>query len=164
MTLVTRLALAKAETIALRHRGRTVVGADTVVVVDDEILGKPTDAADAATMLGRLSGRIHHVVTGLAVVGVEGGADVATPPAGPLVTSECTEVSIRTLAPAEIAWYVGTGEPLDKAGAYAIQGGAALFVERVVGSYDNVVGLPLHSLDRTLALCGRSLLDWVQPD
>ena len=112
---------------------RTVLAADTVVALDGAILGKPASKADAAKMLGLLSGRTHEVVT--AVVLVSGGR------ARELVVS--TLVSFAKLGAGEIEWYVSTGEPMDKAGAYGIQGGAAGFVKAVEGSYTNVVGLPL---------------------
>ncbi len=141
-----RLALAKAEAV-LRPPGAIVLGADTLVVVDGEALGKPADDGDAATMLRRLSGRAHEVVTGVGIVH-DGGASVD------LVS---TRVTFAPLSDAEIAWYVGTGEPRDKAGAYGIQGGASRFVARIDGSYSNVVGLPVELVYRRLrALVGQS--------
>jgi septum formation protein len=104
------------------------------VVVDGEVLGKPHDAADAAQMLGRLSGRSHLVLTGVCLIGPDGEAQVE---------AAVTTVAFRPLSAAEIAAYVDSGEPMDKAGAYAIQGGAAEFVSRLDGAFDNVVGLPL---------------------
>ena len=120
------------------------VGADTVVVIDRAILGKPTDRADAARMLTLLSGRIHEVWTGLFVLdpGEERGL-------GEAVRSI---VKFARIVPEEIERYVATGEPLDKAGAYAVQGGGALFVEAIEGSYSNVVGLPLSHLKHLLGL------------
>jgi septum formation protein len=134
-----RLARAKAEAVA-RPPGAIVLGADTLVVVDGDALGKPLDEAAAAAMLRRLSGRTHEVVTGVAIVH-DGGASVD-------VVS--TQVTFETLTEAEIAWYVGTREPLDKAGAYGIQGGASRFVTRIEGSYSNVVGLPVELVYRRL--------------
>ncbi len=130
--LVQRLSLAKARRIA--SAGTIVLAADTVVVVDDNILGKPVDAADAGRMLRSLSGRTHAVLTGLSVIDPSGSARTHV---------ERTDVTFVTLTAADIDWYVATGEPLDKAGAYGIQGAAARFVERVRGSYTNIVGLPL---------------------
>ena len=134
----TRLAREKAEEIFARHTQSTtpamVLGADTVVVCDGEIMGKPADAADATRMLLLLSGRTHHVVTGVAVVWGLGAAEVA---------AELTQVTIRTLSPQEVADYVASGEPMDKAGAYAIQGYAGRWIPRISGCYFNVVGLPL---------------------
>lgn len=121
-----------------------VIAADTVVVLDGKILGKPKDAADAVRMLTELSGRTHKVLTGVAV-----GFD------GRQLAEVCeTEVIFRTLTAAEIADYVATGEPLDKAGAYGIQGRGAVFVEKINGCYNNVVGLPLTRLHLILAKLG----------
>jgi septum formation protein len=111
----------------------TVLGADTTVTLDGHILGKPEDAADAARMLRLLSGRTHRVITGVAVVGIQGVK----------VASEATEVCFLDISDAEIADYVASGEPMDKAGAYAIQGRAARWIPRIEGCYFNVVGLPL---------------------
>jgi nucleoside triphosphate pyrophosphatase len=141
--LVRRLAAAKAAAVD----GDPVLAADTTVEVDGEILGKPLDADDARRMLRRLSGRSHRVHTGVAVrAGERLGLDVVT-----------TIVTFVPLQPAVIEWYVGTGEPLDKAGAYAIQGHGGAFVEHVRGSVSNVVGLPLTSVARLL----QQLTDWV---
>lgn len=121
-----------------------VIAADTVVVLDGKILGKPKDAADAVRMLTELSGRTHKVLTGVAV-----SFD------GRQLAEVCeTEVIFRTLTAAEIADYVATGEPLDKAGAYGIQGRGAVFVEKINGCYNNVVGLPLTRLHLMLAKLG----------
>lgn len=121
-----------------------VIAADTVVVLDGKILGKPKDAADAVRMLTELSGRTHKVLTGVAV-----SFD------GRQLAEVCeTEVIFRTLTAAEIADYVAIGEPLDKAGAYGIQGRGAVFVEKINGCYNNVVGLPLTRLHLMLAKLG----------
>jgi septum formation protein len=134
----TRLAREKAEEVFARHPPSAlpalVLGADTVVVCDGEIMGKPADAADAQRMLLLLSGRTHQVVTGVAIVWGLGSAEVA---------AEMTQVTMRTLSPQEVAAYVTTGEPMDKAGAYAIQGYAGRWIPRIHGCYFNVVGLPL---------------------
>ena len=131
----TRLAREKAEDVfAHRSDGSIVLGADTVVVCDGEVMGKPSDAADAERMLLRLSGRTYQVVTGVAVAWSEGRTEVA---------AELTQVTMRTLSPEEILAYVSTGEPMDKAGAYAIQGYAGRWIPRINGCYFNVVGLPL---------------------
>lgn len=122
--------------VAERGDAVPVVAADTIVVIDEAILGKPSGAADAVAMLERLSGRSHSVLTGVAVHY-----------AGRELAQVCeTKVYFRGLSPAEIAAYVGTGEPLDKAGAYGIQGRGALLVEKIEGCYNNVVGLPLTML------------------
>ena len=137
---VRRLARAKAHAGAQRHPGRTVLGADTVVVVDGRILGKPRDDADAAAMLTALSGRVHQVFTAVAVA--SNGA-----------VRDDLDVSAVTFAPmpAEaIAEYVRSGEPRDKAGAYAIQGWAGRYIERLEGSYSGVVGLPVAVVHRLL--------------
>jgi septum formation protein len=134
---VLALARTKAATVAARHPGEdaVVLGADTLVVVDGRPLGKPLDDDEATTMLRALSGRSHQVVTGVAVVDPSSGRSTDG--------IALTTVRMRHIEPAEIATYVATGEPLDKAGGYAIQGRAATFVAFVSGSYSNVVGLPL---------------------
>lgn len=117
-----------------------VIAADTVVVCDGKVLGKPKDEADAFRMLSMLSGRTHQVMTGLTVLG--GGRCVST--------TEVTDVCFRPLTSEEIEAYIATGEPMDKAGSYGIQGGAALFVRRLDGDYFNVVGLPVCKLGMIL--------------
>jgi septum formation protein len=131
----TRLAREKAEAVfAQQPSGPVLVlGADTVVVCDGEVMGKPMDAGDAARMLLLLSGRTHQVVTGVAAIW-EARVEVA---------AELTHVTMCTLSPQEVARYVATGEPMDKAGAYGIQGYAARWIPRIRGCYFNVVGLPL---------------------
>ena len=131
---VERMAREKAAAVAPRHPGRLVLGADTVVVIDDVVLGKPADADDAARMLRRLSGQTHEVLTAVAVV-----SPVAT-----LAAVERTLVTMRRIEDAEIEAYVASREPLDKAGAYAIQGGAGPFVDRIEGALDTVIGLPVE--------------------
>lgn len=139
---VLRVARAKARQVAERCResGTTVLGADTTVVAGGEILGKPENAADAVRMLQRLAGGVHEVLTGVVVVtdGTE-KAEVVT-----------TRVHLLPITMDEIEWYVGTGEPEGKAGAYAIQGRAARFVDRIEGSWSNVVGLPVATVARML--------------
>ncbi|MGC2399560.1 MAG: Maf family protein [Acidobacteriaceae bacterium] len=134
----TRLAREKAQEVFARHQPSAeailVLGADTVVVCDEEVLGKPADAADAARMLSMLSGRTHQVVTGVAVAWGRASVEVA---------AEVTQVTMRTLSAQEVADYVAGGEPMDKAGAYAIQGYAGRWIPRIAGCYFNVVGLPL---------------------
>jgi septum formation protein len=126
---VTRLARQKAEAVA----GDLVLAADTTVVVDDELLGKPADAVEAAAMLRRLSGRAHEVITGICLRSSHGA----------IVDAESTRVWVAPLTEDEIAAYVSSGEPMDKAGAYGIQGLASKFVERIEGCYFNVMGLPV---------------------
>ena len=141
---VRRIALDKAVTVCgRRDRREPVLGADTAVVIDDQIVGKPTDFADAAAILGALSGRWHEVFTGVALV-----HRTAT------VIAVRTRVKFRTLDDAEIATYWESGEPADKAGAYAIQGIGGAFVERIDGSYSNVVGLPLMETLELLTRAG----------
>ena len=130
---VQRIAQAKAMAVASRVNGRVILAADTTVVVGSEMLGKPVNDDDAKRMLQLLSGRAHQVVTGVALVRY-----------GKTATQiDSTTVEFAALTEAEIAWYVATGEPCDKAGAYAIQGYASRFVTRINGSYSNVVGLPM---------------------
>ncbi|MCX5907986.1 MAG: Maf family protein [Deltaproteobacteria bacterium] len=132
---VLRLAPAKAREVAERERGRWVLAADTVVEVQGKILGKPRDPAEAEMMLTRLSGREHRVITGFCLrqFGATAGRE----------SRVTTRVTFKDLSPEEICWYIKTGEPFDKAGAYAIQGNAAFMVREINGSYTNVVGLPL---------------------
>ncbi len=144
--LVVRHALAKARSVAAANRGRLVLGADTVVVLDERIFGKPADEEEARAMLAQLAGRTHTVYTGLALVDGPSGREAAE--------AEATGVTMRPLSDDEIKYYVATGEPLDKAGAYAVQGRGALLVERVDGDYFNVVGLPLYRLSKMLAALG----------
>ena len=134
---VTRLSLDKAREVAARAdvAGRWFIGSDTVVVRDGSILGKPRDAADAATMLRSLSGRSHRVWSGYAII----DRHTATEEAAACVT----EVTFKELTDAEIAGYIATGEPMDKAGAYGIQGIGMFMVSAINGSYPNVVGLPV---------------------
>jgi septum formation protein len=134
---VTRLARQKAEAVytqlASTESGLEVLGADTTVTLDNHLLGKPEDAEDAARMLRLLSGRTHRVITGVALV-----TSSRTE-----VSAEVTAVQFLTLSEAEIQHYIATGEPMDKAGAYAIQGYAARWIPRIHGCYFNVVGLPI---------------------
>jgi septum formation protein len=134
-----RVAEAKARTITARGEARPVLSADTVVVVGDDILGKPTDRGDAERMLRLLSGRTHRVVTAVTLATSAAGGD--QPRLETRLAS--TAVELAPLSEAEIRWYVASGEPTDKAGAYAIQGLASRFVTRIEGSYSNVVGLPV---------------------
>src|SRR5918911_2749517 len=133
---VERLAREKAETVAARRLFGLVLGADTTVVVDGEVLGKPRDEAEARRMLRRLRGRWHEVLTGVALVRAETRQSVTA--------HERTRVRFAPMTDAELDWYVATGEPADKAGAYAVQGQGALFIEAIDGDYWNVVGLPVR--------------------
>ena len=146
---VVRLAVAQAAAVAATLTGDAlVIAADTTVEIDGDILAKPLDAVDAAVMLRRLSGRRHRVFTGVAV---RRGDDVRS-------EVVATGVRFAALTEADIDWYVGTGEPLDKAGAYALQGAGGVFVEAVEGSVSNVVGLPLHTVVRLAAGLGVRLV------
>ncbi len=155
---VERLARAKAEAVAARAQPtasvsapeppRVVLAADTVVALDGALLGKPTDDDDASRMLEMLSGREHDVLTAIAVLA----------PGEPCRTHvERTRVTFESLDADTIRWYVASGEPRDKAGAYAIQGLGAVFVDRIDGNYSNVVGLPLPATRRLLAGAGIGL-------
>jgi septum formation protein len=141
-----RLARAKARAVSAGE-ARPVVAADTLVVCDGRILGKPASAADAAAMLRLLSGRGHEVVTGVCLL-----ADRAE-----RAGLARTDVAFAPLSDEDIAWYVATGEPLDKAGAYHLEGRGALFVRSVSGSPSNVAGLPVELLDRLFREAGRRL-------
>jgi septum formation protein len=141
-----RLAGAKARAVLLLHPDAVVIGADTTVAVNGELLGKPRDAHDAARMLRLLRTRGHEVTTGIAVL----THDLT------LTATETTEVFFSEMIADEIAAYVATGEPMDKAGAYAIQGRAAQWIPRIVGDYSNVVGLPLARLAELLDLVSPS--------
>ena len=131
-----------------REAGDVVIAADTIVVCRGQVLGKPRDEAQAAAMLELLSGRDHQVMTGCTVL-AEGSCETFT---------EITDLHFRPLSREEILRYVKSGEPMDKAGAYGIQGGAALFCERIVGDYYNVVGLPVCRLGETLKRLAPGLL------
>lgn len=139
-TYVDRLAREKAGVIAAEHPGAVVIAADTTVVLDGEVLGKPADVAEARRMVAALAGRTHEVCTGIAV---QHGARVAS-------AVERVSVTMRPLSAEEVAAYVATGEPMDKAGAYGIQGVGATIVTRVEGDYFSVMGL---GLARLVALC-----------
>ncbi len=132
------LARAKAEEVAARVGRGLVIGADTIVVCDGIAFGKPRNGEEAQAILLRLAGRTHQVITGVALVEAETGRVE--------VASTATAVRMRPFDPAEVAAYIATGEPLDKAGAYAIQGRGALLVEGIEGEYSTVVGLPLPTL------------------
>lgn len=137
-----RMARDKARPVAVRHPESIIIGCDTIVVIEDDVLGKPSDAADARAMLRRLSGHEHRVMSGLALIWEARSLEKAF--------VETTFVRFRTMTDDEIDGYVAGGEPMDKAGAYAIQGGARDFVVDISGSCDNVVGFPTERLDAEL--------------
>ena len=132
---VQRLARSKAEAVAERLKEGVVLGADTTVVIDNQILGQPRDDADAGRMLNLLNGKWHDVLTGVALVRVGGETRVA---------HETTRVRFAEMSESEIDWYIASGEPVGKAGAYGIQGKAALFIEEIEGDYFNIMGLPIR--------------------
>ena len=143
---VMRLSQEKSDAGAGKIDGRYFIGADTVVVLDERIMGKPADEDEAFRMLSSLSGRIHEVITGFSVLDKISGIHL----------SRCvrTEVTFKVLSEAEIRAYIATGCPMDKAGAYAIQGGAVHFIRSICGSYTNVIGLPMTELYETLYQLG----------
>lgn len=145
---VRRVAQLKAQAAAARAPGQPILAADTIVVVDHEVLGKPADRDEAKRMLRLLSGREHVVMTAVCLINqagpAEAGHDVQGGAPRRIQTGVArTTVEFAPLSDQEIAWYISTGEPTGKAGAYAIQGGASRFVTRIDGSYSNVVGLPV---------------------
>ena len=144
---VRRVAQQKAEAVAPSVPGRPILGADTIVVIDNHVLGKPDDEEDARRMLRLLSGRGHVVMTGVCLIpGQEGSARKQ-------IVVARTLVEFAPISDSEIRWYIDSGEPWDKAGAYAVQGLASRFVTRIEGSYSNVVGLPVADV---YALCTRA--------
>ena len=164
-TCAERLAKEKALKMARHHPLAHVLGADTVVVVDDQILNKPVDVEDAVRMLRLLSGRVHQVITGVCLVNpaLNPSRSAVAKPQEPapyavltaddrqvLLASETTSVTMSEISEAEIREYVATGEPMDKAGAYAIQGRASRWIPRIEGDYSNVVGLPVALVHRML--------------
>jgi len=145
-----RLAQEKAQAVAAQHPQSYVLGADTIVVIDGEVLGKPKDHADAARMLRLLSGRAHEVTTAVSLIApftVAQGTLAQT-------RASTTKVYFREIAEAEIQQYVAGCEPMDKAGAYAIQGGASRWTDRIEGEFSNVVGLPLSLVTEMLKITG----------
>lgn len=142
-----RLAEQKAASVAEAWPGAIVLGADTLVVLESEIFGKPSDDRDARRMLRALSGRTHQVVTGMCLIG----------PFGKSARSRTSDVTFASLSDEEIDWYVATGEPADKAGAYAVQGLGARFVTEIRGSFSNIVGLPARDLYELLLGAGLKL-------
>ena len=136
----------KASSIAAKNPDAVVIGADTIVVLDGEIFGKPDGASGAEKMLARLSGKRHEVITGLAICA---GGKIFT-------AAEVTEVFFGEMTAEEIREYVATGEPLDKSGSYALQGGATKFIEKIHGDWSNVVGLPVYRLKNLAQAAGIS--------
>jgi septum formation protein len=143
---VARLSREKANAIAEQHPGSWIIAADTTVLMGDELLEKPADGKDAERMLAAIAGKTHTVYSGVTLLNREGGHHDTR-------VAE-SEVRMLPLEPRDIAWYVATGEPLDKAGAYAIQGIGSMFIDSVHGSFTNVVGLPLALLFQMLRKAG----------
>ena len=137
---VRRLAKEKAGAVASNRKGSVVLGADTIVLIDGEIVGKPIDLNDARVMIKKLSGRWHEVLTGVALVRDSKSS----------IGVQTTRVKFKELSDSEVEFLVEKGEPLDKAGAYAVQAQAALFIEKIEGDYWNVVGLPINLVYRMM--------------
>jgi septum formation protein len=148
---VMRLSREKADVVSGMTNGRFYIGADTVVVLEGRIMGKPTDETEAFRMLSDLSGRNHEVITGFSIFDKISGIH--------LNRSVRTEVTFKKLSESEIRSYIATGCPMDKAGAYAIQGGAVHFIRSICGSYSNVIGLPMTELYESLCQMGALLVD-----
>ena len=152
---VVELSRRKALAAAAKHPGQVVLASDTLVAIDDAPLGKPRDEADAFRMLRSLSGRWHHVYTGVCVVDARGGVHSGV---------DATAVRFGEMTDAEIRAYIATGEPMDKAGSYALQGIAGLWVEEISGSASNVIGLPLTLTRRLLQEAGLTVLGLAASD
>jgi septum formation protein len=148
--IVEELALRKADSVAQKHEDAIVIGSDTIVVLDGDILGKPRDEADALDMLRRLQGRTHEVFSGIACVDARAKLRA--------VRHARTIVRMKPLSDEQIRRYIATGEPMDKAGSYAIQGIGATIVTGIEGDYFNVVGMPLHLLSEMLSQFGVNIL------
>jgi septum formation protein len=146
-----RIARLKAEEVAKRHKSGLVVGADTIVVLGNSILAKPGTRAEARCMLKRLSGRWHDVISGICLLDRDRHRTH--------VTFSVSRVHFRRMSPAEIDWYIRTGEYGDKAGAYGVQGYASLFIDRIEGCYFNIVGFPIAVFER---LCCRAGIDLIR--
>ncbi|MCL5433337.1 MAG: Maf family protein [Patescibacteria group bacterium] len=136
--MVKQFSLEKAKNVSKRHKNSIIIACDTVIVLNNEIIGKPKTSVNATRILEKLSGKMHKVITGFTVIDSESGRSITK-------TVE-TKVYFKRITKKEIDWYVSTGEPLDKAGAYGIQEKGALFVKKIDGDYFNVVGLPIFSV------------------
>ena len=142
--------VARSKSVAVAGDGRIVLAADTIVVHEGRVMGKPGHPEEARTMLRRIEGDVHEVFTGLAIAAWDGGALIKS-------IVDVAEVTMLPMTEEEVAWYVGTGEPLDKAGGYALQGLGGLFVGKLVGSPFTVIGLPIHLVARLLSASGADL-------
>jgi septum formation protein len=149
-TYVKRLATMKARSVAKSYKDGIIIGADSVVSVGNKIIGKPADSSDAISTLRFLSGKVHKVTTGVCIIDAATGASQSC--------SATTYVKLRSLSKSMISWYVGTGEPMGKAGSYGIQGKGAILVEWIRGDYYNITGLPLAVLFKMLERMGESVL------
>jgi septum formation protein len=149
---VRRVSRLKAEAVSKRHPNSRIIAADTIVLVNNEILGKPSDRAEAKDMLRRLNGRRHEVLTGLCLI----AAGRNDEPRRVYSSVTCSGVYFRRMSGGDIDWYLDTGEHRDKAGAYGIQGFASLFIGRIEGCYFNIVGFPVSEFAR---LCRRAKID-----
>jgi len=156
--MVEQLALRKAEDVARSCKYSLVIGADTVVVLDGEVLGKPADRREAYAMLKRLQGRTHQVYSGLALVETDINGEISRRS----VRHRITQVHMRPMSPDEIEWYIYTKEPMDKAGSYGIQGLGSLWVTGIDGCYTNVVGLSVPLLYEMVRDMGYSLSDFTK--
>lgn len=153
VAMALRLSEAKAQAAKEQFPDSLIIAADTIVVKGDYILGKPVDADDALRMLTLLSGAEHSVITAISIAFDQLHSDYCE-----------TSVSFHKLTEEEIRWYIATGEPMDKAGGYGIQGYASIFIERISGSYSNVVGLPVRLLEELLQNFGYSIRDFINND
>lgn len=151
-TLARRKATAAAAILTNPHA--VIVAADTLVAIDNDVLGKPTDELNALNMLRQLQGRVHEVYSGICAFDTSTGQMRSK--------SVCTKVHMRSKDDAFLAWYVATGEPMDKAGSYGIQGRGSLLVDRIEGDFYNVVGLPIAHLESMLSELGRPLSHWMR--
>jgi septum formation protein len=142
--------VARSKSAAVAGDGLIVLAADTIVVHEGRVMGKPGHPEEARTMLRRIEGDVHEVFTGLAIAAWDGRAQIKS-------IVDVAEVTMLPMTEEELAWYVGTGEPLDKAGGYALQGLGGLFVGKVVGSPFTVIGLPIHLITRLLSASGADL-------
>lgn len=142
---VLSIAETKARWVAERNKNKFIIGADTIVVLENKIIGKPTDINDARRILELLSGKRHEVITGVTVLNPQGNC---------FPSASVSQVKIKTLTSNEIREYIETGEPMDKAGAYAIQGKGSTLVESWSGSWSNIVGLPVETVKSLLATAG----------
>ena len=149
-TYVKRLATMKARSVAKSYKDGIIIGADSVVSVGNRIIGKPADRSEAISTLRLLSGKVHKVTTGVCIIDAATGSSQ--------VSSTTTHVKLRSLSKSLISWYVGTGEPMGKAGSYGIQGKGAILIEWIRGDYYNITGLPLSVLFKMLEKMGEHVL------